>query len=379
MPASEQITIAPHLAFDAITAGTSGAPLVLLLHGFAESMHCWRTQVACLGDMGYRAIAPSQRGYSPGARPDPREFSHYLIDRLMDDAMAIAAAAGYSEARFHLVGHDWGGSIAWGIADRHHERLASLTILSRPHPNAFNRALMADSEQAQRSKHHKAFLEADAANVVLADNAKWLRDRLAANGVPKDAIGMHLAVLGNKQAMEAALAWYRARGAIRSHSRADALYLGRRRRHRRPRRRRRHGRFHRRTLSLRGASGRGAFRGGSGAGAGVRTAAGTSRRASGLRNATRTKMLSCTKRSVTTWLTNNPCNPWTSLPQPGANRPRNGGPPSHNNRKSPRRCRTMVRNWCGIATPDDHVITSVSRDCSAAAERAAADNSASFT
>src|SRR5438477_247549 len=93
MPASEQIAIAPHLAFDAITAGMPGAPLVLLLHGFAESMHCWRAQVACLGDMGYRAIAPGQRGYSPGARPDPREFSHYLIDRLMDDAMAIVAAA----------------------------------------------------------------------------------------------------------------------------------------------------------------------------------------------------------------------------------------------------------------------------------------------
>ena len=215
MPVQEEITIAPHLVFDAITAGTPGAPLVLLLHGFAESMHCWRAQVACLGDMGYRAIAPSQRGYSPGARPDPREFSHYLIDRLMDDAMAIVAAAGYGEARFHLVGHDWGGSIAWGIADRHHERLASLTILSRPHPNAFNRALMDDGDQAQRSKHHKAFLEPDAADVVLADDAKWLRDRLAANGVPADAIEMHLAVLGNKAAMEAALAWYRARGAVR--------------------------------------------------------------------------------------------------------------------------------------------------------------------
>ena len=178
-------------------------------------MHCWRAQVACLGDMGYRAIAPSQRGYSPGARPDPREFSHYLIDRLMDDAMAIVAAAGYGEARFHLVGHDWGGSIAWGIADRHHERLASLTILSRPHPNAFNRALMSDGEQAQRSKHHKAFLEPDAADVVLADDAKWLRERLSANGVPAEAIERHLAVLGNKEAMEAALAWYRARGAIR--------------------------------------------------------------------------------------------------------------------------------------------------------------------
>jgi len=216
MPASEQITIAPHLTFDSIAAGARGAPLVLLLHGFAESMHCWNAQVAALGDMGYRAVAPSQRGYSPGARPDPREFSHYLIDRLMDDAMAIVAASGYGNARFHLVGHDWGGSIAWGLADRHHERLASLTILSRPHPNAFNRALqMTDAEQAQRSQHHKAFLEPDAADVVLADNAKWLRDRLAANGVPAAAIEAHLSVLGNKDAMEAALAWYRARGAIR--------------------------------------------------------------------------------------------------------------------------------------------------------------------
>ena len=216
MPAFEQITIAPHLTFDAISSGERGAPLVLLLHGFAESMHCWRAQVAALGDMGYRAIAPGQRGYSPGARPDPREFSYYLIDRLMDDAMAIVAASGYGDARFHLVGHDWGGSIAWGLADRHHERLASLTILSRPHPNAFNRALQAtDAEQAQRSRHHKAFLEPDAADVVLADDAKWLRDRLAANGVPTDAIEAHLSVLGNKEAMEAALAWYRARGAIR--------------------------------------------------------------------------------------------------------------------------------------------------------------------
>ncbi len=67
MPVPAQITIAPQLTFDALAAGESGAPLVLLLHGFAESMHCWRAQVATLADMGYRAIAPSQRGYSPGA------------------------------------------------------------------------------------------------------------------------------------------------------------------------------------------------------------------------------------------------------------------------------------------------------------------------
>ena len=213
----QKITIAPHLSFDALAAGEPDAPLVLLLHGFAESMHCWRAQVAALAAAGYRAIAPSQRGYSPGARPDPREPSNYHIERLMDDAMAIVAASGYGERRFHLAGHDWGGSIAWALADRLPERLASLTVLSRPHPNAFNRALqLPDGEQARRSRHHKAFLEPDAADLVLADDARWLRERLAAAGVPAAAIAAHLAVLGNKDAMEAALAWYRARGAIRA-------------------------------------------------------------------------------------------------------------------------------------------------------------------
>jgi pimeloyl-ACP methyl ester carboxylesterase len=216
MPSLEKISISPALTFDALTAGQPGVPLVLLLHGFAESMQCWRAQVAALAGAGYRAVAPSQRGYSHGARPDTGDTANYHIDRLMDDAMAIVAASGYGDRRFHLVGHDWGGSIAWALADRFPQLIASLTVLSRPHPNAFNRALqMPDGEQAQRSRHHKAFLEPGAADVVLADDAKWLRERWAANGVPDAAMTEHLGVLGNKPAMEAALAWYRARGAIR--------------------------------------------------------------------------------------------------------------------------------------------------------------------
>ena len=211
----EKISTAPALTFDVLTAGEPGAPLVLLLHGFAESMHCWRAQVEALAAAGYRAIAPSQRGYSPGARPDTKDTANYHIDRLMDDAIAIVAASGYGDARFHLAGHDWGGSIAWALADRFADRVASLTVLSRPHPNAFNRALQTtDGEQAQRSRHHTWFLEPDAADAVLADDCKWLRERLAI-GVSADAIARHLGVLGNKDAMEAALTWYRARGAIR--------------------------------------------------------------------------------------------------------------------------------------------------------------------
>jgi pimeloyl-ACP methyl ester carboxylesterase len=205
------------LVFDALTAGEVGAPLVLLLHGFAESFHTWRGQLPALAGAGFHAVAPSQRGYSAGARPDARDAQNYHFDRLVEDAMAIAAAYGYGDKRFHLVGHDWGGSIAWGIADKYPERLASLTILSRPHPNAFNRALeLSDGEQKHRSRHHRAFLEPDAASVVLADNAHWLTSRWDASGMPVAAQKEHLSVLGNREAMEAALAWYRARGAIRS-------------------------------------------------------------------------------------------------------------------------------------------------------------------
>ena len=75
----EKIAIGPGLTFDALASGVSGAPLVLLLHGFAESMHCWRDLAAVLADAGFRAAAPSQRGYSPGARPDTGDTANYHI------------------------------------------------------------------------------------------------------------------------------------------------------------------------------------------------------------------------------------------------------------------------------------------------------------
>lgn len=214
---SRRIATAPGLVFDALVEGPEDGALVLLLHGFAESFHSWDAQVVALAQAGYRAVAPSQRGYSPTARPDPADTANYQFDRLVEDAMNIAAACGSTDRRFHLVGHDWGGSIAWGIADKYPERLASLTILSRPHPNAFNRALaLPDGDQQHRSRHHKEFLQPDAASVVLVNDAEWLRVRWEAAGVPRAAMEKHLAVLGNSEAMEAALAWYRARGAIRS-------------------------------------------------------------------------------------------------------------------------------------------------------------------
>jgi pimeloyl-ACP methyl ester carboxylesterase len=198
------------LTFTADVLGTAGGPLVLLLHGFPESRHSWCAALPALAAAGYRAVAPDQRGYSPGARPDPADLSNYAFDRLVGDAIEIAAAAGYDGKRFHLVGHDWGGQVSWGVAGKHPERLASLTILSRPHPSSFRRALLKeDGDQKHRSRHHRAFLDADTGKLLLADNARRLRDGLFGQGVPAAALEEHLSVLGNPEALEAALAWYR--------------------------------------------------------------------------------------------------------------------------------------------------------------------------
>ena len=198
------------LTFTADVLGPTGGPLVLLLHGFPESRYSWRAALPALAAAGYRAVAPDQRGYSPGARPDPADLSNYAFDRLVADVIEIAAAAGYDGKRFHLVGHDWGGQVSWGVAGKHPERLASLTILSRPHPSSFRRALLKeDGDQKHRSRHHRAFLDADTSKLLLADNARRLRDGLFGQGVPAAALEEHLSVLGNPEALEAALAWYR--------------------------------------------------------------------------------------------------------------------------------------------------------------------------
>jgi pimeloyl-ACP methyl ester carboxylesterase len=208
----QSIRTEPGLTFDVSTAGPADGPLVLMLHGFGVSRYFWDAQVEALGRAGYHAVAPNQRGYALEARPDPADHGKYRIDLLIADALAIAEILG-KPGRFHLAGHDWGGSLSWHIADQYPERLASLTMLSRPHPQAFNAALaLPDGEQKRRSGHHSRFLDPQAGPDNLADDARWLRTRLAANGVPQAKIEKHLSVIGNPQAMEAALAWYRARG-----------------------------------------------------------------------------------------------------------------------------------------------------------------------
>jgi pimeloyl-ACP methyl ester carboxylesterase len=203
--------------FTADVAGPRDGELVLLLHGFPQSRHTWRHQVPALGAAGYRAVAPDGRGYSPGVRPDPTSAPEtYGIDRLVEDVLDLVAACGLDRSdQFHLVGHDWGGQVAWVVAARHPERLTSLTVLSRPHPGAFRLAVRDDlDDQRHRSRHHRAFHDPATAGLLLEDDARRLRRLFADAHVPPSSIDEYLSVLGSTEALDAALAWYRAAGTL---------------------------------------------------------------------------------------------------------------------------------------------------------------------
>lgn len=198
--------LASGLLFETDVAGTPGSPLVLLLHGFPQTSHTWRHELPALAQAGYFAVAPNQRGYSPQARP--RRIEDYAVPHLVNDALGIARSLGAE--RFHLVGHDWGGQLAWIIAARHPDRVRSLTVLSRPHPAAFAKAMRSDAAQSERSRHHRAFQDPNTAKLLLEDGAKRLRRTLADQGVPPSDVDAYLARLGNEAALDAAVNWYRA-------------------------------------------------------------------------------------------------------------------------------------------------------------------------
>ncbi|MGH1493763.1 MAG: alpha/beta fold hydrolase [Acidimicrobiales bacterium] len=201
-------TVELSIAGGRLRADVSGPPEgepVLLLHGFPQTRYTWRHQLPSLAEAGYRAVAPDQRGYSPGLRPSPVEDYH--VDRLVADVLEMADRLGGS---VHLVGHDWGGQVAWLTASRHPDRLRSLTVLSRPHPAAFAASFSVDPAQAERSKHHRGFDNPATADLFLDQDARRLRRLLAGSGVPDEDVDGYLEVLGQREALDAALNWYRA-------------------------------------------------------------------------------------------------------------------------------------------------------------------------
>lgn len=197
-----QIAVAD-LTFEARASGPEGGDLVLLLHGFPETSYEWRHALAELGRAGYRAVAPDQRGYSPGARPSGVEA--YQMRNLVLDVLGMADALG--APRFHLVGHDWGAVVAWVIASAVPERVRTLTAVSTAHPTAIaaERA-RPDSCQARATLHFAERKRPQAASVLLADGGALLRAEYG--DLPEEAVSVYLSVLGNEAALTAALHWY---------------------------------------------------------------------------------------------------------------------------------------------------------------------------
>jgi pimeloyl-ACP methyl ester carboxylesterase len=133
-------------------AGDPANPPVILLHGFPESHRTWRSIAPKLEDDFY-LIMPDQRGFAGSDRP--QEVEAYATDMLVDDIFALADALALN--RFALVGHDWGGAIAWPAALRGDPRLAALAIINAPHPVIFQKSLIEDTGQRAASQYIAAF------------------------------------------------------------------------------------------------------------------------------------------------------------------------------------------------------------------------------
>ena len=193
--------------FDALASGPKSGELVLLLHGFPQSSSIWRGALATLGTAGYRAVAPDQRGYSLGARPEG--VDEYRISALSDDVLDIADALGAK--RFHLIGHDWGGTVAWTVAGEHPDRVATLTAISTPHTAALRTALRGTAQRARMAYIPLLQLPKAAEMLFDAGGGALAEAALAVTGLPHSRARRDVASL-RRSGPTGPLNWYRALG-----------------------------------------------------------------------------------------------------------------------------------------------------------------------
>lgn len=155
------------LVFSAQAKGNG--PVVLLLHGFPDSPASFASQLESLARSGYRAVAPTMRGYTPEAQPKDDDY-HGI--RMAEDVVAWAAAL--SDTPVHLVGHDWGANIAYAAASLAPDHFASLTAIAVPHPVRFGEAFAADPAQQARSAYILAFQTPGFEEQILANDCAYL-------------------------------------------------------------------------------------------------------------------------------------------------------------------------------------------------------------
>lgn len=199
---------------DVEEAGPADGPLVLLLHGFPQTPDSWDEVLPGLAAAGLHAVAPAQRGYSPRARPSAA--ADYGIEALAGDALAVADH--YGAARFSIVGHDWGGAVAWWLGATAPERVVTVTSLATPHPAAMA-SVAWRSTQVLRSLYIPFFrLPAVPERVLLAGGGRPLERALRSSGLDARRTAAYVDAMRQPGALTAALNWYRA---------ASPLALGR--------------------------------------------------------------------------------------------------------------------------------------------------------
>jgi pimeloyl-ACP methyl ester carboxylesterase len=193
--------------FTLLSAGPKDGEPVILLHGFPQFADVWTPLLTTLGRIGFRAVALDQRGYSAGARPVETEF--YGASELTSDVIALADALAWSS--FHLIGHDWGGFIAWQLAAQNSDRVRSLSILSTAHIDAFLNAVASDPDQKARSQYIQLFkMPGQVAEAMfLKDDGARLREVFKGK-VPEKQVSRNVLRLLEPGALTAALNWYRA-------------------------------------------------------------------------------------------------------------------------------------------------------------------------
>jgi pimeloyl-ACP methyl ester carboxylesterase len=161
-----------------VTVGTGR--LIMFVHGFPEFWYEWKNQLAEFG-RDYQAVALDMRGYNLSAKPG--DLAQYHMRYLTEDLRALAEHLGHH--RFILVGHDWGGAVAWAFAAFYPSYLEKLIIINAPHPNIFARELRDNPAQQRASQYMLMFRSPQAEQILSANNYAALVSRVLDNGLKK--------------------------------------------------------------------------------------------------------------------------------------------------------------------------------------------------
>lgn len=176
--------------------------LIVFLHGFPESSIMWEKTMKKCADLGYRCIAPDQRGYSQGARPEG--YENYAVNILAEDVFKFAG-----NERIHLVGHDFGAVVGWTAVAMHPEKIISWTALSVPYWPAYFWAIQNDPEQQKKGAYVKMFQEPGKPEQLLAAN-DYAALRKLWTGFDEDIIEEYLGIFSSDNALTSVVNWYRA-------------------------------------------------------------------------------------------------------------------------------------------------------------------------